>query len=55
MTPVPRAGPHRFADLETCKINGVDPNVWLVKTLRAINGVQKPNVSTICPWNAKNV
>lgn len=38
--------------IETCKLNAVDPQAWLAKTLSAIvNGHKKSQINDLMPWN----
>lgn len=38
--------------IETCKVNGVDPNAWLTTTLTAIvKGHKQSNIQDLLPWN----
>jgi hypothetical protein len=38
--------------IETCKLNGVDPNAWLATTLTAIvSGHKQSQINDLLPWN----
>lgn len=38
--------------IETCKLNGVDPQTWLANTLTAIvNGHKQSQINNLLPWN----
>jgi len=38
--------------IETCKLNSVDPHVWLAATLIAIvKGHQQSQIADLLPWN----
>lgn len=38
--------------IETCKLNGIDPQAWLTTTLRAIAGGHKQSlINELLPWN----
>ncbi|SOC00553.1 transposase IS66-like protein, partial [Rhodobacter sp. JA431] len=38
--------------IETCKMNGVDPNAWLSSTLTAIvKGHKQSLIDDLLPWN----
>ena len=43
--------------IETCKMNGVDPQTWLANTLTAIvSGHKQSQINDLLPWNyAANV
>ncbi len=37
--------------VETCKLNGVDPQAWLTATLTAIvNGHKQNGIDELLPW-----
>lgn len=38
--------------IETCKMNGVDPQAWLIATLTAIvKGHKQSQIDDLLPWN----
>lgn len=42
--------------IETCKLNGIDPNAWLTTTLTAIaQGHKQSDIDALLPWNYKGL
>jgi len=54
--PLPDAGAENWAVIaslvETCKLNGVDPHVWITAALTAIvKGHKQSHINDLLPWN----
>jgi hypothetical protein len=51
--PVPVAAAIAYTLIETAKLNGVDPQAWLVDTLARIPDHKITRMDDLLPWNAR--